>query len=178
MPFIYSCRKVAPSGAVEYQGVFQSELVLKTFAWHLALIGESAGYDKQQGALALCTMAVERALHMWYPGQLDLELPGKFSEAACGTKSLEYLHLITSKVADSTWKIIMKRAAKFNKDKKEESSSINTLLNAIRPESARVNIVDIPDKEYADSDANELEADVFSGPSTSANTVTLKWKEQ
>ncbi|PSS36828.1 hypothetical protein PHLCEN_2v1330 [Hermanssonia centrifuga] len=174
MPFVYSRMKVTASGTVEYQGAFQSPLVLKTFAWHLALIGEPGARDRQAGALALCATAVERGLRMWQQGEFDAAFPGTFSEAACGAKSLEYLHAITKNLTDNTWKVILKRAAKYNKGKKN-GPTINALLD-VRAESARAHIVDIPNEEYIDSDSEESE-DVFSVSTTGSIGVSLSQKE-
>ncbi|KAF7978991.1 hypothetical protein HWV62_44257 [Athelia sp. TMB] len=54
------------------KGIFQSELILAVFAYHLKNIaGSRMEYERPQGALALATAAIERALSFWKSGNFD-----------------------------------------------------------------------------------------------------------
>ncbi|KZP11820.1 hypothetical protein FIBSPDRAFT_961982 [Athelia psychrophila] len=54
------------------KGIFQAELILSVFAYHLkSTAGSRMDYGRPSGALGLATAAVERALSFWKTGHFD-----------------------------------------------------------------------------------------------------------
>ncbi|THH13397.1 hypothetical protein EW146_g6813 [Bondarzewia mesenterica] len=99
--------------ATVHVGAFRSKFVLRSYCAHLQAIASVPlnvrGEETPIGAIALSTVAVERALRAWSTGvyeKQDLKGKGPFSSKNCGLKTSEYVSALEEKTADGWRKLL------------------------------------------------------------------------
>ncbi|KAI1790339.1 hypothetical protein LXA43DRAFT_1062147 [Ganoderma leucocontextum] len=114
-PFRYARVEEAEDHTIKGYGAYQGTLVSRAFAYHLKRINIPADRirDHPCNALALSTVAVERALKMWSTGALlrprGRSEEAKFSERLWGKPANEYMGSIMD-LTDEQWDKILAKA--------------------------------------------------------------------